>query len=125
MRLAASERLVTLLGTGGVGKTRLAAEAAMRLDEVFDGNVVWCDLASSSTADVLEAVGAELGVEAHAGERMVDRIVSALGHGPSLLVLDNCEHVIEQAAVLSQRIVSSTDSVHLVTTSREPAGRRR
>ena len=119
VRLAASERLVTLLGTGGVGKTRLAAEAAMRLDEVFDGNVVWCDLASSSTADVLEAVGAELGVEAHAGERMVDRIVSALGHGPSLLVLDNCEHVIEQAAVLSQRIVSSTDSVHLVTTSRE------
>src|SRR5690606_6120224 len=73
----------------------------------------------SSRTDVLDSAAAQLGVQVRAGEPTVDRILAGLGRSPLLIVLDNCEHVIDEAALLAQRIVQGTDTIRVVATSRE------
>ncbi|MGI8879650.1 MAG: BTAD domain-containing putative transcriptional regulator [Jatrophihabitans sp.] len=122
-------RLVTLIGPGGAGKTRLAAEAAARmLPQVPDG--VWLvELAPvTDPIDLAQAVVGSLGVRstAHLDGRQTsrrdafERLVDALTDKQAILLLDNCEHLIDAAADLCDRLLSHCPQLRILATSREP-----
>jgi predicted ATPase/class 3 adenylate cyclase len=119
----AAHRLVTLIGAGGVGKTRLATQlAAEVLDQFSDG--VWvADLAPITEPDLVPVVVAKaLGISG-AQLRIVDESVTeALRHKQMLLVLDNCEHLLESAAGLADAIHRHCAKMCIVATSRQPLG---
>ncbi|MFG2049216.1 BTAD domain-containing putative transcriptional regulator [Micromonospora sp. NPDC048935] len=118
------QRLVTLVGPGGVGKTRLATEAARA--QSFPDGVELVELAPLPAGDrgVAEQVLAVLGAHEAAGtsRSALDRLVTALRHRQVLLVLDNCEHVVEPAAELVARLLRDVPGVRVLATSREPLG---
>ncbi|KAB8183444.1 BTAD domain-containing putative transcriptional regulator [Microbispora catharanthi] len=128
--LLAEARLVTLTGPGGTGKTRLALEAATR----WPGEVCLVELAPlTDGADVPQAVLGALGLRETAvtiptpGTRQttadpVTRLVAALTLRPVLLVLDNCEHVVEEAARLADRLLAACPALRVLATGREALG---
>jgi len=128
--LLSSSRLVTLVGPGGAGKTRLATEAARAV--VSGGVGVWlAELAPVvNPLDVAQAVYDGVGLrEAALLERtartavdVVDRLVEALVDRAAVLVIDNCEHVLEAAAQLANTLLTRCPKLRIVTTSREPLG---
>jgi predicted ATPase/DNA-binding SARP family transcriptional activator len=120
-------RLVTLVGPGGAGKTRLAREATARwVDRVADG--VWMAELAPVTAAV-EIVPAVLGVfgvrEATVSDRpmpardTLERLLDILGDREAILVLDNCEHLIAPVAELAERLLAACPRLRVVATSRE------
>ncbi len=114
-------RLVTLTGTGGTGKTRLALEVAA----AQAGPVAFVELAPHGGGAVAGAVLAALGLrESSRGgpQDPVERLVSALRDRPVLLVLDNCEHVVDVAARLVARLLTACPGLRVLATSREPLG---
>ncbi|WP_046562550.1 BTAD domain-containing putative transcriptional regulator [Micromonospora sp. HK10] len=119
-------RLITLIGPGGAGKTRLAIEAADRLH----ADVCFVELAGlAHGADVPQAVLSALGLRdaglrapSEPGRDSADRLVAALVERGLLLVLDNCEHVVADAARLVARLLSACPALRVLTTSREPLG---
>ncbi|MGI5166086.1 BTAD domain-containing putative transcriptional regulator [Spirillospora sp. CA-253888] len=120
--LLAAGRLVTLTGPGGVGKTRLALAAAAGLEDAFPGGIWLVELAPHR-ADLAEAVAAVLGVRDvpdPEGRPLADRITGALRGAPALLVLDNCEHVIEPAADLAALLLRGSPGLRVLATSQEP-----
>jgi predicted ATPase/DNA-binding SARP family transcriptional activator len=122
--LLAQRRLVTLVGPGGVGKTRLATEAAR--EQAAPDGVHLVELAAlpAGSPDVADRVLAALGVHevAGAGATPDDRLVAALHRRRLLLVLDNCEHVVEPAAALVARLLREAPGIGVLATSREPLG---
>jgi predicted ATPase/DNA-binding SARP family transcriptional activator len=120
---AASSRLVTLIGPGGVGKTRLALEAAHRLGSQFADGIAFCDLTRVPDAADAEGVGAAvcttLRIEPRAGVPAADRIAEVLRADMMMLVLDNCEHVLDGTADLVERIMGTTQHLAVLATSRE------
>lgn len=122
-KLVRDNRLVTLTGPGGVGKTRLAIEVAGRLAEELPDGVWFCDLSTIADVQAVPAVvAAILGIQRRHDRSITERLVEVLGGRRALLVLDNCEHVRDAAAALVQQIVEHTAKVHVLTTSREPLG---
>ncbi|SEB42890.1 Predicted ATPase [Amycolatopsis tolypomycina] len=122
--LLARARLVTLTGPGGTGKTRLAIEAAAAA-AAQAGPVAFVELAPHGSADVAGAVLAALGLrESSRGgpQDPVERLVSALRERPVLLVLDNCEHVVDVTARLAARLLAACPGLRVLATSREPLG---
>jgi len=113
-------RLVTLIGPGGTGKTRLAVELAHR----EPAEVAFVDL--SATADVARALLDGVGVReaglAAAGPGVEDRLIAALATRTVLLVVDNCEHVIDDAARVLGAVLAACPDVRVLATSREPLG---
>jgi predicted ATPase/class 3 adenylate cyclase len=113
-------RLVTLTGVGGVGKTRLSLQVAASVSPNFQGGSWQVQLASvldrSATA---HAVAAVFGVTQQQGQTIEQSIVEVLGGRQLLLVLDNCEHLINEAAALSRAIIDRCPGVTLLATSRE------
>ncbi|WP_437568437.1 ATP-binding protein [Sorangium sp. So ce542] len=119
------ERLVTVWGPAGMGKTRLALELASRWDEARPAEAVWlCELtACRDLRAVCGAVARAIGAQVAAGRReatLVERIGRALATaGPALLVLDNLEHVLDQAAPALDAWVRAAPEVRFLATSRE------
>ncbi|RJL24439.1 BTAD domain-containing putative transcriptional regulator [Bailinhaonella thermotolerans] len=111
-----SARVVTLVGPGGVGKTRLALEVAAGLG----GRVLVVEL--GGPGDPGEEVLAGLGVPDDGAMPVDDRVVAALRGVRGVLVLDNCEHVIERAAELVVRVAAACPRMSVLATSREPLG---
>jgi predicted ATPase/class 3 adenylate cyclase len=117
--MLAASRLVTLTGAGGCGKTRLALHAAAeQLDTAPDG--VWLvELASlTDGSDIPAAMAAVIGLPS----RDETSLLAALREQDTLLLLDNCEHVIDAAAALCERITRECRRVRILATSREPLG---
>lgn len=122
-----TDRLVTLTGPGGVGKTRLAVETASGLVDRFGDGVWMAELAGferSTVPDLAEVVTAILDIRDAPGDEgpALDRLAAALGARRLLLVLDNCEHVIEQAADLVELLLRRVPGLRILATSREPLG---
>lgn len=120
-RLLDDERLVTLVGPGGAGKTRLSLKLANeRLHRHKDG--VWFVELDPVTdhAGVASAVAHAIGVREEPGRPILDSVVDHLRLRDSLLVVDNCEHVIEAAAEIIESLARSGPQTRVVATSREP-----
>ena len=121
--LVGSARLVTLTGAGGVGKTRLGLHvAAELLDGSGDG--VWLVELAAVTEEhaVAAAIAGALRIPAQPGRPALDTLADALGPQDMLIVLDNCEHLIEGCAKTAEAILQRCPKVHLIATSREPLG---
>jgi DNA-binding winged helix-turn-helix (wHTH) protein len=115
-------RLVTIVGPGGIGKTTVALEIAERMTAAYDHGVWLIDLAPLSDPRLVPStVAITLGLESH-GEDAVPGLVAGLRGNRTLLLLDNCEHVIDAAARLAAAIIGGTPGVSILATSREPLG---
>src|SRR5829696_4724292 len=111
-------RLVTLVGAGGIGKTRLAIEVSSGLLDKFDG-VVMVALDEVSSADlVVSSIASSLGVPESPGQSLLDLVINYLRPRKMLLLLDNFEQVVTAAGVLG-RLITEADHVMLLVTSRE------
>jgi predicted ATPase/class 3 adenylate cyclase/predicted negative regulator of RcsB-dependent stress response len=121
--LLKTARLVTLTGPGGAGKTRLALQVAVDLVD-GSGDGVWLvELAALADPELVAAkVASVLGVREDAGLPMLDTLVDAMRDRKTLVVLDNCEHVIDATAKLADALLRSCPGVQLLATSREPLG---
>jgi predicted ATPase/class 3 adenylate cyclase len=121
--LIAGGRLVTLVGSAGVGKTRLALAASADMVELFRGGVWWVELAAlADPGGIGRAALAALGAREVAGSSLAHQLVVELGDEPSLVVLDNCEHVVVSCAEFVSAVLSASSSVSVLATSREPLG---
>ena len=118
-----AHRLVTLTGVGGVGKTRLATEVAAQLADDFPDGVWVFELAPvTDPATVPDAVAAALGVTQQPGKTVSESVAAALEGRVRLLVIDNCEHVLDAAADLTEAILAQSATVKVLATSREGLG---
>jgi DNA-binding SARP family transcriptional activator/predicted ATPase/Tfp pilus assembly protein PilF len=114
-----SARLVTLLGPGGVGKTRLALEAAGRFGPAFAHGAWFVPLTPLDTADQLpRAIAAAIGLTLEGRAGAEEQLVQALHDRELLLILDNVEHLLESAGLLT-RLLEQAPHLHLLVTSRE------
>jgi predicted ATPase/class 3 adenylate cyclase len=122
-RLSRSARLVTLTGAGGIGKTRLALEAARQVEVDFPDGVWLVELASLADAAVVtQAVAGSLGVYEQPQQALIATLINAIGARRLLLILDNCEHLIERCAELAEALLRGCPSATILATSREPMG---
>jgi predicted ATPase/class 3 adenylate cyclase len=122
-QLLAQHRLVSLVGTGGCGKTRLAVQVAAELAEVHPDGVWWVELAPLTDPDlVTRAVTGALGLLDSRSLDPLERITGYLGDQRVLLVLDNCEHVLSSTAALVDGILRGCPNVVALATSRESLG---
>ena len=118
-RLAAT-RLLTLVGPGGTGKTRLALQAAADLTEEFADGVWLIELASLSEPELVgQTVAATLGVREEGGRPIVKTLTEWLSDKQLLLVVDNCEHLVAAVVEIADRVLRECGGVRLLTTSRE------
>ncbi|MFD6416329.1 ATP-binding protein [Streptomyces sp. NPDC060194] len=113
-------RMVTLLGPGGVGKTRIAVRAAARLAPGFRDGVRMVELAGVQDGELLaHSVGAAFGLPEGTGDSPLDMVVELLREEQSLLVLDTCEHLVDACAMLAEVLLTSCPEVRLLLTSRQ------
>jgi predicted ATPase/DNA-binding winged helix-turn-helix (wHTH) protein len=118
--LSTSHRVVTLAGAGGIGKTRLAIEAARQLLPKFADGVWLAELGPLSDPGLVPvAVAAALGIEVSGDLSSTERVAKALGAKRLLLVLDNCEHVVDAAARMTEALLHANPETRLITTSRD------
>ncbi len=121
-RLLPATRLLTLTGAGGSGKTRLANELTGRSGLLFE-RVVWIDLAETHDEfRVIPAVASAVGVPGRADVPSVDSIVEAIGEHAVLMVMDNCEHVVDVCAGLVETLLRRCPRLTVMATSREALG---
>ena len=119
--LVTEHRLVSLVGAGGIGKTRLGLEVARHLLPRFPDGVFVAELGPLSSPELVPAtVASALGLTHVAGTVSHERVAGAVGTKKLLLVIDNCEHVIEAAAGMAEALLRASPGVSLLATSREP-----
>ena len=115
-----ADRLVTLTGPAGVGKTRLALAVAAELPAEFPDGAWLVELAAVSDGDaVADAMASSLGVTPHGDDRVIDTVAEAVVGRRLLIVVDNCEHVLAPAAAAIAEILAHSDTVRVLATSRE------
>ena len=121
LSLAATHRLVTLTGAGGIGKTRLALAAARRLLPQFADGVWLAEFSPIADPGLVPVtVAAAIGLDLGGGVVTAQRVSQALAGRRLVLVLDTCEHVIGAAAALGEAVLRAGATLHLLATSREP-----
>jgi predicted ATPase/DNA-binding CsgD family transcriptional regulator len=122
-RLLEDNRLLTLTGPGGCGKTRLALAAAFELAEGFEGGVWLVELASLSDPTVVpQTVASTLGVREAQDRPLTQTLSNHLGSRKMLLALDNCEHLVEGCAALADALLHACPNLRILATSREALG---
>jgi predicted ATPase/class 3 adenylate cyclase/DNA-binding CsgD family transcriptional regulator len=118
-----TNRLVTLTGAGGVGKTRLGLEVAASMADELDGGVWFVDLAPIADPDLVAIAAARaLGLPDQPGRSTTATLLGFIGERPMLVVLDNCEHLLDETAALIKTLLDSCAGLRLLVTSREPIG---
>ncbi len=119
--LVASHRLVTLVGAGGIGKTRLSIEVARHLVPRFADGVWIVELAPLSDPDLVPvAVATALGLDLTSDAASPLSVANALRSKQLMLVLDNCEHMLDAAARMAETLLRANPAVRVIATSREP-----
>jgi predicted ATPase len=120
LNLLAAARLLTLTGTGGSGKTRLAAQVAAERQSTFPDGVRWVDLSAVADPDLVPYVVTErCGIVDRRGAPAFDALVTALRPRRVLLVLDNCEHVLSECARIIEALLAKCHDLHILAVSRE------
>ena len=119
-RALRSSRLVTVIGVGGVGKTRVTLEVARRVASEFGDGVWWAELAPvGDRADVLSVVASALDLRPNPGVDMIESIIGGIGDQKLLLVIDNCDHVIDHSYELVDEVLSRCPNARILVSSRE------
>jgi len=119
-KLLPQHQLVTILGAGGIGKTTLAVAVAEALLPEFPDGVCFVDLAPVEDAQfVAGTIGTMLGI-AVSPQNLIPRLVEFLRDKRMLILLDNCERIIEAAAALAEQLLAGATGLHILATSREP-----
>ena len=114
-----ADRFVTVMGPGGIGKTTVAVSVAHAMFEEFGGGVCFVDLSTVTDAKLVAVtIAAKMGLTVQT-EEVMPALMLCLRTLRILLVLDNCEHVIEASATLAERIFQEAPGVHILATSRE------
>ncbi|WP_285030912.1 LuxR family transcriptional regulator [Mycolicibacterium sp. lyk4-40-TYG-92] len=123
MRLLEENRLVTLTGAGGAGKTRLAIQVAARMARDLGDGVCYMDLAPVTDPDVVPIAAARaLGLPDQPGHSTMETLTRFIGDRNVLVVLDNCEHLLDASAALAVGVLGAGPAVRVLATSREPIG---
>ena len=122
MEVVGRQRLVTLTGTGGVGKTRLATETARRIGENFEDGIGFVELGAIGEGHLVvhrtaEALGAPLESPA-----LINAVIAFMRPRHMLLIFDTCEHLLDDVAELVATILNQTEHVHILATSRQALG---
>ena len=121
VRFVRSIRAMTLCGSGGIGKTRLALRVLAGLADEFPDGVWFIELGDLRQPElVVSRVGSVIGVEEEPGRPALDTLADALRPRRLLLALDNCEHLIDSCARLCDRLLASSPGLRVLATSREP-----
>lgn len=122
-RMVKAFRIVTLVGSGGSGKTRLAVEIGTNLVDRFSGGVWFVDLSALTEGDfVVQAIASSLGIFEQPGLTLISTISEYLRARTVLLILDNCEHLVEAVAQATDGLVTRCPRLHVLATSRERLG---
>jgi predicted ATPase len=121
--LLAANRLVTLLGSGGVGKTRLALRLGVDQLGVYPNGVWFCDFSPIVDTSLAASVVAKvLSIREQQGRPLVETIIDALKRRRTLIIFDNCEHMLDRAAELVDEILHQCPHVRVLATSRQALG---
>jgi class 3 adenylate cyclase len=121
--LLTQSRLLTLTGAGGAGKTRLAIQLAAQLSGEFSDGVWYVDLAPITDPEVVPiTVARALGLPDQPGRSTMDTLTRFVADHQMLIVLDNCEHLLDASAALVNALLAAAAGLTLLTTSREPIG---
>lgn len=122
-KLLSTSRLVTLTGSGGVGKTRLAIQAANKLVDTFRDGVFWVALADLSYENLVpQAIAESLNVREVSSEPLIQTLKSYLKSRDLLLVIDNCEHLIKACAQYIEQLLTACPTLKILATSIEVLG---
>jgi predicted ATPase/DNA-binding SARP family transcriptional activator len=123
LSLLETTRLLTLTGTGGVGKTRLAIAVAEQVAEEYREGVCFVDLSALSNSDrVVQAVATALEVREERSRPLQETLLDSLQDRSLLLILDNCEHLTGACSALSEALLARCPHLRLLATSRQPLG---
>ncbi|MCC6554124.1 MAG: protein kinase [Polyangiaceae bacterium] len=118
--LTGGARLVTLLGPGGTGKTRLALRVATDLRAAYEAGAVFADLSSIADPEAVpQAIAAAIGAREEPGEPLLSTVARQLRARELLLVLDNCEHLVAASAAAAERLLASCPRLRVLATTRE------
>ncbi len=122
LRLALRQtRQLTLCGAGGIGKTRLALRLLSAVRQEYPDGVFVVELGDLWEPDlIVSRMTALLGIDGEAGRDLLDTLADALGARQVLVLLDNCEHLVDACATLCQRLLAGCPGVRVVATSQEP-----
>jgi len=125
--LLADHRLVTISGMGGCGKTRIALEVAAGVGARYDGGTWLADLRSAADPNeivqqVAVAIGLVGGGASEGGRRLIDVVLEYAARAPTLVVLDNCEHLVDDAADVADELLRGSQNLTILATSREALG---